>query len=142
AIPCIGHDQITAEAMIVDGRPQEQFKAGHHQGAINIPDGTKFETWLGSVIAPDESFYLIAADQEALTAMLEKAAKIGYERNISGAILANGGPIASTAFEIGLFKRDPQNYTIVDIRNQSETTAESSFERAVHIPLHELRERI
>jgi hydroxyacylglutathione hydrolase len=34
--------------------------AGHLKGAINLQDGGKFETWLGSIIEPHEQFYLIA----------------------------------------------------------------------------------
>lgn len=46
------------DVLIVDARPQKQFKAGHLPGAINIMDGEKFETWLGSIVSPEEEFYL------------------------------------------------------------------------------------
>src|SRR3546814_17741946 len=36
--------------LVVDGRPQVLFQSGHLPGAINIPDGLRFETWLGSKI--------------------------------------------------------------------------------------------
>lgn len=142
AIPIIGDDQIPEAATVVDGRPQAAFKAGHHPGAINIPDGTKFETWLGSIIAPDESFYLLAANRDELATLLEKAAKIGYERHINGAVISNSGSVASPIFDVDAFKHNPQKYTIVDIRNQSERTERNSFPNAIHIPLHELRDRI
>src|SRR5690606_22525145 len=142
AIPIIGYNQIPSEAIVVDGRPQALFKAGHYRGAFNIPDGEKFETWLGSVITPSESFYLVAADRPKLNTLLEKAAKIGYERLVSGAVIANDGPAVSSPFDISAFKDNPQGYTIVDIRNQSEQSEGKGFPGAVHIPLHELRDRL
>ena len=39
------------------------------------------------------------------------------------------------------FKSNKSDYTIVDIRNQSETNEGTFFENAITIPLHELRER-
>src|SRR5690606_33880111 len=49
-----------AGTIIIDGRPSEQFRASHLAGAVNLMNGEKFETWLGSIVAPEESFYLIA----------------------------------------------------------------------------------
>ncbi|GAB3833307.1 rhodanese-like domain-containing protein [Pontibacter rugosus] len=70
--------------LVVDTRPQRQFKAGHLPGAINIMDGKKFETWLGSLVDPEEEFFLLAKNGEALESLIRKAAKIGYEQNIKG----------------------------------------------------------
>ena len=42
--------------LIVDTRPKELFKKGHIKGAMNIQDGGKFETWLGSIIGPMKLF--------------------------------------------------------------------------------------
>lgn len=128
--------------MIVDGRPQDQFKKGHIEGAINIQNGSKFETWLGSIIGPEEKFYLLAATEEVLNELIEKAAKIGYELNISGAFIYDkAGGKSSESFKKEEFLQDKDAYTIVDIRNTSETKAGKFFGDAVTIPLPELRER-
>ena len=75
---------LEPEVPVVDTRSERAFKQGHTRGAINLQNGRKFETWLGSVIGPDEAFYLLAADEDRLRQVIEKAAKIGYESKIKG----------------------------------------------------------
>ncbi|WP_460923781.1 MBL fold metallo-hydrolase [Pontibacter brevis] len=131
-----------AGILVVDGRPQEQFKKGHIAGAINIQNGDKFETWLGSIVGPDEKYYLVAASEEALNQLMEKAAKIGYELLVEGAIVYDKeGGKASEAFDKETFKAEENGFTVVDIRNSSETKAGMFFDEAINIPLPELRER-
>jgi hydroxyacylglutathione hydrolase len=129
-------------SLIIDARPQEQFKKGHLKGAINIQNGGKFETWLGSIVSPEERYYLIAGSEEALEELIQKAAKIGYELLIIGAFVydkAKGE--TSGRFDRSAFEQDQKDYTLVDIRNTSETKAGKFFESAINIPLPELRER-
>lgn len=129
-------------AVVVDVRPQEQFKKGHIKGAINIQNGGKFETWLGSIVSPEERYYLIAGSDEALEELIQKAAKIGYELLIAGAFIYNDAiGEASDRFDRSAFEQNQKDYTIVDIRNTSETRAGKFFESAINIPLPELRER-
>ncbi|MFD3001960.1 rhodanese-like domain-containing protein [Pontibacter toksunensis] len=131
-----------AGILVVDGRPQKDFKKGHIAGAINIQNGDKFETWLGSVVAPDEKYYLVAESGEALEQLLEKAAKIGYELLVEGALVYDkAGGKASAAFDKESFRTAETAFTVVDIRNSSETKAGKFFEHAITIPLPELRER-
>ena len=131
-----------AGSLIVDGRPQEQFKKGHLKGAINIQNGGKFETWLGSIVVPEERYYLLAGSGEALQELIEKAAKIGYELNIAGAfVYEQEAGESSPTFDKEAFVKHQQDFTIVDIRNTSETKAGSFFNGAINIPLPELRER-
>src|SRR5690606_1866593 len=111
-------------------------------GAINLMNGEKFETWLGSIVSPNESFYLVAQDQDALRLLIEKAAKIGYELLIKGAFVydaQDGNSVVN--FDREAFKKDPGAYTIVDIRNESETKKGLIFDSAINIPLPERRER-
>jgi glyoxylase-like metal-dependent hydrolase (beta-lactamase superfamily II)/rhodanese-related sulfurtransferase len=138
-------DDIAHDSVIIDVRSQEQFKAGHFEGAINIQLGgesSKFETWLGSIVAPDEKFYLIAGNKEELDNALLRTAKIGYETNIIGATYSTSmKAVTEPLFNIADFKENPDKYTIVDIRNTSEVDSEKFFEMAINIPLPELRER-
>lgn len=134
---------LDKNTLVIDARPEKVFKNGHLPGAINLQDGLKFETWLGSVIGPQEKFYLIAETEEALRTVIAKTAKIGYERNIKGA-LAN--PINQTEKsvlpDIEAFKANPGQFTIVDIRNRSEVKESKLFRASINVPLPELRERI
>lgn len=129
-------------AVMVDARDEASFKKSHYHGAINIMEGDSFETWLGSIISPNEAFYLIAGDQDTLSMVIDKAAKIGYELNIKGAFIYTRTEDESTS-ELNLeeFKNHPENYQIIDIRNESEWEEGKIFESAEHYPLHELREK-
>ncbi|QDA62136.1 MBL fold metallo-hydrolase [Hymenobacter jejuensis] len=133
---------LEPSVLVVDTRPEAEFKQGHVTGALNIQQGGKFETWLGSIVGPEESFYLVAADEKNLENLIRKTAKIGYEALIKGALI--GSPSAEATLpqlDVNAFRRHPENYTVVDIRNAAEAKAEPLFEGALNIPLPELRER-
>ena len=108
--------------VIVDARPQAEFKAGHAAGALNIQQGDKFETWLGAILNPDEKYYLLAENEEELESVIRKAAKIGYEKDIAGAMIPAAGQFEESTALIDLvdFKQNPEGYFVVDIRNDSE----------------------
>ncbi|MBB5395865.1 rhodanese-like domain-containing protein [Mucilaginibacter sp. AK015] len=130
-------------ALVIDTRTKDVYRAGHVKSSINLQDAEKFETWLGSVIGPDEQFYLIAGNDEELERMIAKTAKIGYEKNIIAAMLP---PEAATERSPELkyddFKAHPDDYTIIDVRNWAEIKAGKLFSNALTVPLPELRERI
>ncbi len=128
--------------LVVDARPATQFRAGHLPGALNLQDGGKFETWLGAVVGPEEPFYLLADTQIQLDAVLRKTAKIGYEGNIKGALLAPTPlPATSPAVDVAAVRQHPEQFTIVDVRNRAEVD-KPLFDNALLIPLPELRERV
>ena len=131
-----------SQIYIVDARPEKEFKKGHLPGSINIQNGGKFETWLGTIIAPEEAFYLIAGNDEILRDLITRAAKIGYESFIEAAFILNTGDERMDLIDLDDFKANPNKYTIVDIRNNTETRINPIFAQAINIPLFELRERI
>lgn len=136
-------DMLDAEVLVVDTRSPASFAAGHLKNSINIPDVRKFETYLGSVIAPDESFYLLAPDKRMAHHMLKRVAKIGYEDLVSGVIVADpDGPLYSEPTDLAAFRKNPKAYTLVDVRSESEVAAHQPFPQAINIPLHTLRERL
>ena len=145
SIRAVPHPSSTAAlvpgVLLVDTRPAARFRAGHLPGAINLQDGTNFETWLGSIIGPEEAFYLLADSQIALDAVVRKTAKIGYEGNIKGALLSpNSLPATSATVDVAAVRLHPERFTVVDVRNRTETQV-PVFENALLIPLPELRER-
>lgn len=134
--------EIETNALIIDTRPQEQFKSGHLKGAINIQDGGKFETWLGSIVAPEEKYYLIASNENELRDVIRKAAKIGYELNIKGALSKNSFDLVQEPhLNVDDFSKNTAAYTIVDIRDKNEVKEKIIFNNSINIPLNELRER-
>ncbi|PKV75164.1 MBL fold metallo-hydrolase [Pontibacter ramchanderi] len=129
-------------ALIVDGRSEKVFKKGHLEGAINIQNGGKFETWLGSIVGPNERYYLIAETEAELNDLIQKASKIGYELLIEGAFVqTEAGEEESPVIDVAAFRENQDQYTIVDIRNASEVKGGKFFDKAINIPLPELRER-
>src|SRR5690606_29888041 len=110
-------------------------------GAINIQDGGKFETWLGSVVGPEEKFYLVAASEKDLNNVIMKSAKIGYELNIKGALTqASFREVKDDLLDVEAFTQNTADYTIVDVRDAGELKEGRLFANSIHIPLHELRE--
>lgn len=130
--------------LIVDTRPQEQFKAGHAPGAINIMEGEKFETWLGTLVSPQESYYLIADNAEEMESVIRKAAKIGYEKNIKGAVVVIPDHFEriSNILDLDVFKANPRDFHVIDVRNASEVKTGNIFDHAINIPLPELQKRV
>ena len=144
AVPVIGRNKhLSKNILVIDTRPNRQFKLGHINSAINIQDGDKFETWLGSIVSPDEQFYLLAEDEESISTMIKKAAKIGYEKNIKAALLAPDlATEMSAKKDLANLTVDAGNFTIIDVRNRSEVKDGKIFGSALNIPLPELRERL
>ena len=133
---------LAAGVLVIDTRPESEFKKGHVEGAINIQQGVKFETWLGSIVGPEESFYLIAADATTREDLIQKTAKIGYEPLIKGALIGTPATEATIpVLDVDQFRQHPEQYTIVDIRSPVEHRDEPIFDGSLSIPLPELRER-
>ncbi len=139
-----GDQELETDVPVIDVRSQERFKEGHIPGSWNLPDGGKFETWLGSLVAPEERFYLVADDQETLDAVVRKCAKIGYEKLIKGTMIPNKERFSESSepIDIERFKADPSQFNVLDIRNSSEVAEKKPFADSMNIPLPELRERL
>ncbi|MFN3998694.1 MBL fold metallo-hydrolase [Algoriphagus sp.] len=133
---------LPADALIIDTRNNLDFAAGHIAGAINIMNGGKFETWLGSIVGPDEKFFLVAESAVELEILISKAAKIGYEQLIKGAVVNPAGMTEKgNSFDLEAFKANKEQFTIIDIRSRDEHATAPIFDEAINIPLQELRER-
>jgi hydroxyacylglutathione hydrolase len=141
----IAVDKVEAGITVVDVRDGDAYKQGHLPNSINImsrTEGDKYETWLGAIIQPEEPFYLAVNSVEDIDELLERTAKIGYEKQMKGVITLNEKlPETSNEFDLKDFKKNKDNYTIVDIRNESELAEGKIFDNAIGIPLNELRDR-
>ncbi len=133
---------IAEENIIIDTRPQSLFKQGHLPHAINLQNGGKFETWLGSIVAPKEPYYLLAENETELQEVIRKTAKIGYEVFIKAAVVYSKGTETIAPLPLADFRAHPEHYTIIDVRMPSEVNDEKIFDDAIAIPLDQLRERI
>jgi rhodanese-related sulfurtransferase len=131
-------------AIVVDIRKEDEFKKNHISGSINIMAQSvndKLETWLGSIIKPEEKFYVVLSSVEEKDEVLHRIAKIGYESQLLGLLTLDDTALeTSEPLDLDDFKKYPEHYTIVDIRNRSELEDGKIFENAIAIPLNDLRD--
>lgn len=139
----LNFNSFEEDIVIVDTRDEKAFKKNHFPNSINIMargDEDKIETWLGAIIEPGEPFYVLVENLENIQKILARIAKIGYEKAVKA--IATPGIEASRSmpkFDLSEFRANPDNYTIIDIRNKSEVKVKKIFENAINIPLNDLR---
>lgn len=134
--------KIGSKDILIDTRPEQEFKQSHIIGAINLQNDIKFESWLGSIVGPDENFILYASNETELEELIRKTAKIGYESKIKAAVLnVEGEKVSLDKLDLVKFDEFKNQYTIVDIRNESEFQEYRVFDNSINIPLHQLREK-
>ena len=135
--------QPPSEALIIDTRPTALFKDSYLPAAINIQGTGQLETWLGTVVAPESKFYLVATDEPNLEIAITKAAAIGYESNIQGAFVydtKNGKQF--DAFDNSSFDPAANKYTYIDVRTEKEVKNQPIFKNSINIPLQQLTDRL
>ncbi|MUH35513.1 MBL fold metallo-hydrolase [Zobellia amurskyensis] len=132
------------KGLIVDVRTEAKFKNGHLKGSINIQatsDESKFETWLGAIIEPGEKFSLVVNTPEDMETVLHRVAKIGYEKQLQSMLtLSRDHLVQMQPLDVEDFKKNPGNYTIIDVRNKSEVAEGKFFGNALSHPLNTLRD--
>jgi hydroxyacylglutathione hydrolase len=141
-VPRISSSDIQDGVIVIDARMVDEYDAGHIDGSINIAPGRAFETWLGSIVGPDEEFYLVGSSDEKVEQLIRRAAKIGYEGKIKGALVNPGDEVNDMIIDMDELKDNPEKFTILDVRNKGEVDDYKVFETSVNIPLAELRERV
>lgn len=137
-----GAKRLNQERWIIDARDEKTFKEGHLPKSINLMEGTKFETWLGSIIKPNEKFYLAGTHKEQLLELIKRTAAIGYESQIEEAFALEYGLQKDHQLDLTDFKKNPDHYTVVDVRNASEVKQGKPFANSITIPLADLRSKI
>lgn len=146
AILRLNVSELDSSVIIVDVRHQEKFKKAHLDNSINIMASSpkqKFETWLGSIIEPNEAFHLVVDSVEDIDDLLNRIVKIGYEKQLKEIVtLSDSVSKKSDVLDLEHFKKNQDQYTIVDIRNESEIEDGKIFESALASPLNNLRDNL
>ena len=132
---------LQKDIWIIDARAENEFKKKHLPKSINLMEGTKFETWLGSIIQPGEKFYLGGESTMQLDRLIERTAAIGYESQVEESFVIDYGLEKMNALDLDAFKQNQEEFTIVDVRNSPEVKENKIFDDSIHIPLAELRSR-
>ena len=133
---------LQKDIWVIDARAENEFKKKHLPKSINLMEGAKFETWLGSIIKPGEKFYLGGESTEQLKRLIERTAAIGYEGYVEICFVIDYGSEKMNALDLNAFKQNQEDYTIVDVRNSPEIKENEIFSGSIHIPLAEIRTRI
>lgn len=71
---------IEAGTPVIDVRSTADFAAGHLPGVLNIPTGTSFITWAGSLLPYDRDLVLLADDPKRIVRARHGLSLIGLDR--------------------------------------------------------------
>ncbi|GAC1412371.1 MAG: MBL fold metallo-hydrolase [Candidatus Doudnabacteria bacterium] len=127
---------------IIDARNGKLFSEGHLDSAINIQNGKGFETWLGTIIKPKESFNLVVANPAEYREVAGRLAMIGYERQVRAIrIQEQFKENSAVAIPEKEFREHPEHFTILDLRSAEEVRKKATFFSAINIPLDDLQKR-
>lgn len=139
-------DRLLRGALLIDTRSPEDFDTRHVEGAIGIPLGTAFGTWVGWVVPAETSLILLVESASATHDAVRQLVRVGYDR-LEGYLA--GGP--ETWYELGRTVSIPRipvsallpaetEYQVLDVRERSEWS-QGHIPGAQSVPLSELQER-
>jgi hydroxyacylglutathione hydrolase len=77
---------LAGDAVVVDVRTIADFGAGHIPGVLNLPVGSSFATWAGSLLPYDRDLVLLADDPRRIAKARHGLLLIGLDR-----VVASGG---------------------------------------------------
>jgi hydroxyacylglutathione hydrolase len=128
---------MRAGAAMVDVRSTADFAAGHIPGTVNLPTGSSFATWAGSLLRYDQDIVLLADDPKRIAKARHGLALIGLDR-----VIATGGSALREAWvitngplqKVKLLNAKDVNTSsrrVIDVRGASEWN-EGHIERAEH----------
>ncbi|MCC6404689.1 MAG: MBL fold metallo-hydrolase [Fimbriimonadaceae bacterium] len=131
---------------VVDTRPRSEAEATVVAGAVTVPFGRQFPTWVGSLFGPGDRIVLLARDDEAADQAAKWCASVG---NLAVGWIPTEEALAAAA-EGGLLLPTPKTATgelpaalaaeggeLLDVRKASEV-AEGFVAGTRHLPLARL----
>jgi glyoxylase-like metal-dependent hydrolase (beta-lactamase superfamily II)/rhodanese-related sulfurtransferase len=141
--------RIEAGDWVVDLRSRVAYAAGHLRGTLAFELGDQMTTYLGWLIPWGTSLTLLGESEAQVAAAQRDLARIGIDQVRSA---ATGGPDEWSGGErLGSYEvtdfagygraRGQREFILLDVRRRSEWE-EARIGAAVHIPLHELAERM
>ncbi|MGW0513907.1 MBL fold metallo-hydrolase [Streptomyces olivaceoviridis] len=141
--------RLAAGEWVVDLRSRIAFAAGHVAGSFNFEADGKIATYLAWMIPWGKPVTLLAESPEQLAAAQRELVRVGIDRPGAAATGApdrwvpEGGRPASfpRSTFAGLAERGTDGVVVLDVRRASERAA-GHIEGSVHIPVHQLHQRI
>ncbi|AEY85975.1 hypothetical protein SHJG_0698 [Streptomyces hygroscopicus subsp. jinggangensis 5008] len=141
--------RLAAGEWVVDLRSRIAFAAGHVAGSFNFEADGKIATYLAWMIPWGKPVTLLAETPEQLAAAQRELVRVGIDRPGAAATGApdrwvpEGDRPASfpRSTFAGLAERGTDGVVVLDVRRASERAA-GHIEGSVHIPVHQLHQRI
>ncbi|MGW8374995.1 MBL fold metallo-hydrolase [Streptomyces sp. ODS28] len=143
--------RLAAGEWVVDLRNRVAFAEGHVAGSFNFEGEGKLATYLAWLIPWGKPVTLLAETPEAIAAAQRELVRVGIDRP---AAAASGGPDAwiregeeprsfprSTFAGLAAERARADEAVVLDVRRDSER-ANGYIEGSVHIPIHELHDRL
>ncbi|POX37697.1 MBL fold metallo-hydrolase [Streptomyces sp. Ru73] len=144
--------RLAAGEWVVDLRNRVAFAAGHLAGSFNFEGEGKLATYLAWLIPWGKPVTLLAETPEQVADAQRELARVGIDRP---AAAATGAPESwvRDGEELRSFPRagfadlaavpadERKDLVVLDVRRDSERAA-AYIEGSVHVPIHELRERL
>ncbi|QXV56501.1 MBL fold metallo-hydrolase [Amycolatopsis sp. TNS106] len=141
--------RLEAGEWVVDLRSRTAFAAGHLVGSLNFGIDGSFATYLGWLIPWGTPLSLLGETPEQVTEAQRELLRIGVDHVETAATGApedwSGGASLGTfpraRFEELAMVRHHRPVTVLDVRRDLEW-ARSHIDGALHVPLHELLDRV
>ncbi len=141
-------DSLRRKALVLDVRSIEAYSEGHVRGSLNVSFRPAYATWLGWLVAEGTPLLFVLGDAH-LDAVIDESLLVGYEDfagYLDGDMEAwrNGGfEIARTELVGPEVAQEAvrEGAVALDVREPSEF-ASGHIEKALHIPLGELSNRL
>ncbi|MEU2842780.1 MBL fold metallo-hydrolase [Streptomyces sp. NPDC007076] len=143
--------RLAAGEWVVDLRSRVAFAEGHVAGSFNFEGEGRLATYLAWLIPWGRPVTLLASTAADIADAQRELSRVGVGRPVAA---ATGGPEdwAGTASELRSSRRSDfaglaaarergEDPVVLDVRRNAELRA-GAIAGAVHIPLHELRERL
>ena len=142
--------RIEAGEWVVDLRNRTTFAAGHVAGSLNIGLDGSFATYVGWLIPWGTPLTVLGGTKEQVAEAQREVVRIGIDR-LAGAGVgeprtwAGEGQLqdfrTATFAELQEARRSESEPVVLDVRRDLEWT-ESHLRGAVHIPIHQLLDRL
>ncbi|HVN13454.1 MAG TPA: MBL fold metallo-hydrolase [Kineosporiaceae bacterium] len=141
--------RIEAGEWVVDVRERRAFAAGHLPGTVNLGMDGQFATYLGWLVPPGTPLTLLGRTPGDVAEAQRELVRIGIDRPSRAAVgtpadWTGGAPPATTrlaTFEDLQAARSERDPVVLDVRRRLEW-AQAHLAGAVHLPLHELQDRL
>lgn len=144
-------ERLAAGEWVVDLRNRVAFAEGHVAGTLNFASDGKLATYLAWLIPWGKPLTLLAETPGQLAGAQRELARVGIDRPAAAALgtprnwIADGDRLASFPCAdfaaLAAARRRGDRVVVLDVRRDSER-AHSRVGESVHIPLHQLRERL